>query len=272
VGNPYLEVPQESDLPHHGVVATLASRASFVAARAFGITAVIVFPLVLLAALAQMSQARSPADFGLGALVIFPAFAFGIPLLAAFLAVQGARTLPVPAASLWPAAMRNLLVWLLALLAGPMTLVVWMMIGDAKNAKESAASVQHGKRPIVDTGAPGFTAAPVYGVADGVPTALLTARIPSADNYGFTFEATDRAGHKLLAFEDTTLAPGVATVPLRVKFSDFQPVVPRTIAWPVVVTQVSVATFHPSGTPAAEQLDIRLADTLAVMQGPVSTQ
>jgi len=70
----------------------------------------------------------------------------------------------------------------LALLAGPMTLVVWMMIGDAKHAKEFAASVQHSKRPIVDTGAPGFTAAPVYAVADDITHAEARRRGPVVAN------------------------------------------------------------------------------------------
>ncbi len=256
----------ESSAARGGILRSLGSRSNFVAAIAFGIAAIFSFPLATILGLVGFAQARSSAETGLGALVFYALIALLIPLVAAF--VAGATTKPTRTGPQVGGLLRNLIAWVLAVAAGPGMLVGWMLVGDARNARSFDARSGSQARPMVVTDPVGFCAPPVYGQEGGVPTVELTARVPHADNYGWTFEATDHAGNKLLAFVDTTLARGVWTVPLKVRFANDRPIVPADVEWPVVVTLLRVETRKPAGATATKWSDYRASDTLAVLPGP----
>lgn len=256
----------ESSAARGGILQSLGSQSNFVAAIAFGIAAIFSFPLAAVLGVAGFAQARSSAETGLGALAFYTLVAFGIPLVAAFAAA--AMTKPTRRGPHAGGLLRNLVAWVLAIAAGPGMLVGWMLVGDSRHARSFDARSRYQGRPMVVTDSIGFCAPPVYGQDGGFPTVELTARLPHADNYGWTFEATDHAGNKLLAFVDTTLASGVWTVPLKVHSANYRPIVPADIEWPVVVNLLRVATHNPAGAPATEWSDYRAADTLAVLPGP----
>jgi hypothetical protein len=256
----------------HKSLVFLSSGSCLAAAIGFGIAAVFSFPLATLVGLIQLGTARSPAQFSFGALLIFPVIALGLPLIVALVALQFSKAGRSAEGPSMPRLARNLGAWAVALAVGPGMLVGWMAVGDAKNAREYASRKLQDARAIQVTDAVGLCAPPVYGLDGGLPTVRLTARLPRADHYGWTLEATDHAGKKLLAFEHMDLAAGVQTVPVTVHFADNAPVAPQDIAWPVVVTLLGVRSFHPDRVTTSEWEDHRVADTLAVLGGPAAAE